>query len=226
MGLFKSNSTAGMRVVRVRVAMTAAYMLMYNRVGWGGIKWKTNIAALLFPLSKCHFVPWCQQRSTGLDLLTLAVLQPSTKASDVAHMIVANDTPPPPTNPPSLLPPVLQPLSKCHPANKTPVHTEPEQNTASSIHTETVKHSKQTLATFSKTRLSPFFLSSLFFSSLLSGAENFSPQIKEGIIENMAEIPTLIPILHACVCVCVKKCVCVICACRLWKTPLWSCQCA
>jgi len=47
----------------------------------------------------------------------------------------------PPRTTPS--PPVLQPLSKCHLANKTPVHTEPEQNTASSIHT--VKRSQRAL---------------------------------------------------------------------------------
>lgn len=45
-------------------------------------------------------------------------------------------------------------------------------------------------------------LGCLFFSLLSSRAENFSPQIKEGIIANMAEIPTLIPILCVCVCVC------------------------
>lgn len=99
----------------------------------------------------------------------------------------------PPPLPPSLLPPVLQPLSKCHLANKTPVHTEPEQNTASSIHTATVKHSNKCCHLFKNPAVS-----FLFF--LLSGAKNFSPQIKEGIIANMAEIPTLIPILCACVC--------------------------
>lgn len=64
------------------------------------------------------------------------VLQPSfTKASDVAHLIAADR--PLPSCPPSSGP-VLHPLSKCHLANKTPVHTEPEQKAASSIHTVAV----------------------------------------------------------------------------------------
>ncbi|KAK5900524.1 hypothetical protein CgunFtcFv8_025480 [Champsocephalus gunnari] len=95
-------------------------------------------------------------------------------------------------NTPPLLPPVLQPLSRCHLADKTPVHPEPEQNTASSIHTATVKHSNKTLPPSPKPWLSSFFS---FSPPLSSRAENFSPQIKEGITANMAEIPTLIPIL-------------------------------
>lgn len=81
-----------------------------------GIRWKTTIKALLVPFSACYLVPSCQQRSLGLDLLTPPFFN---RASDVAHVIAADNTRTPP-----LLPPVLQPLSKRHLANKTPVHTE------------------------------------------------------------------------------------------------------
>lgn len=85
-----------------------------------------------------HFarVILCLDVSRGQSVLTrwTSVLHESTKTSDVTQTMAS---PPPP--------PVPQPLSKCHLANKMPVHTEPEQNTASSVHTATVKHSQQTL---------------------------------------------------------------------------------
>ena len=92
-------------------------------------------------------------------------------------------------------PPVWQPLSKCHLANKTAVHTEPEQNTASSIHTVTANLSNKRCHLLKNWLIfAVFFFFPLFFLLLLR-AENVSPPIKEGIVANMADIPVLLPIL-------------------------------
>lgn len=154
-----------------------------------------------FNRSLCYFVPGV---SGGHSVLTCwpSALQALHKSPRRRSYDRCRQRTPPLTHTlllllsPSLLPPVLLPLSKCHLANKTPVHTEPEQNTASSIHTGTVRHSNKRCHLLTNPAVS-----FLFF--LLAGAENFSPLIKEGIIANMAEIPTLIPIL----CVCVRACV-------------------
>lgn len=114
------------------------------------------------------------------------VTQESTKASDVTHTVAAADTPLP------------------HP---------------SCVHCLNVIWQTKRLFIWSrnKTQHPPFTLSHTpnerchllknlavsfrFFQS--SGAENFSPQIKEGIIAKMAEIPVLMPVL-CCVCLCVR----------------------
>lgn len=148
--------------------------------------------------------------SRGQSVLTrwTSVLHESTKTSGVTQTMAS---PPPP--------PVPQPLSKCHLANKTPVHTEPEQNTASSVHTATVKHSQQTLPPPEKHACLVSF--SLFFL-IIGGRELLTPD-QRGYHSKHGRDPN--PETHP-VCVCVKERVCMICAWRPWKSPLWLRQCA
>lgn len=138
-------------LVRVRAAVTGGRMADWRRNNAEALGAKPTWRHYWF-LSPCVILCLgCRQRSLGLDLLTPLFLSPPQKHQTSLIWL----PPPPPLTPPlpslfslsllpaSLLPPVLQPLSKCHLANKTPVHTEPEQNTASSIHTATVKHSNK-----------------------------------------------------------------------------------
>lgn len=142
-------------------------------------------------------VLWCLGVSRGHLVLTCwpscssAVIHKRIRRCSYDHR---RRSPPDPV-PPSLLRPAPQPLSKCHLANKTAVHTEPEQNAASSIHTASVKHPNKCCHLLQKPGCRLSFIS-------LARAENFSPLIKEGIIANMAEIPTVILGVHVCVFVC------------------------
>lgn len=116
-------------------------------------------------------------------------------SSPVFHRSVRRRSRPP--LPPSPGPPAVpRPLSECHLANKTPVHTEPEQKKQKRpfhprTHTAAVKrcHGLSEEKTREREREAAACLLSFI---LLVRAENFSPRIKEGIMANMADVPTLV----------------------------------
>lgn len=147
-------------------------------------------------------------------------------SSPVFHRSVKRRSllPRPPATAPLSPPVVPRPLSECHLANKTPVHMEPEQKKRSfhrRAHTAAVKrcHGLSEEEKGERERKPGACLLSFI---LLARAENFSPRIKEAIMANMADVPTVVH--NHCVCVCVTD--------RdrvwfvLWKSPLWSRKCA
>lgn len=150
-----------------------------------------------------HFarVILCLDVSRGQSVLTrwTSVLHESTKTSDVTQTMAS---PPPP--------PVPQPLSKCHLANKTqhPPFTLRLSNTPSK-RCHLLKNT-------------PVSSLSLFFFLIIGGRELLTPD-QRGYHSKHGRDPN--PEIHP-VCVCVKERVCMICAWRPWKSPLWLRQCA
>lgn len=179
----------------VIAAVTAGNMPVQwrNNIGSQGIRWKINIEVLLVPLSSRYLLPRCQQRSLSLDLLTLCSPAVHKCFRRRSLLIAADNNPTPPSSRPS--------CSLCLNViwQTKRLFIQSRNKTQHPPFTLRLSNTPASAAIFSESWLSRFFL-------WLSGAENFSPQIKEGIIANMAEIPTLIPIL--CVCVCVHVCEC------------------
>lgn len=153
-----------------------------------GFRWKHNIKSLLVPLSSFYSLPWCHQRSLSLDLLTLCSLSIINirRLSYDHHCLVSS--------------PLLVPLLSSHPSRAHCLNVIWQTKRPFIWSRNKTQHPPFTLgpsntptnaATFSKSACLNSFV-------LLAGAENFSPQIKEGITANMAGIPTLMHI--RCVC--------------------------
>lgn len=159
---------------------------------------KTNMAALFFPLSACYFVPWCQRRSFGLDLLTHCF-------SAVVHKSIGRRS----YDLTTLLPPSSRYcLSVIWQTKRLLIQSRNKMQHPP--FTLRLWNTPTGAANFSKTRLSHFFY------SISKGRELLTPDQREyhskhGRYPNRDTHPV---------------CECVICEPRLWKSPLWPCECA
>lgn len=173
-------------------------MLMFSHKGFCG-KHRAIIGSLL----RVTLYALMQAEVTRFWPADPNVLQESTKASDIAHMIAAENSQP---SQALLLPPVQPPLSKCHPANKC-LFIRSRNKTQNPLFT--LSNTPTNAATFSK---KPPAVSFLFFFHN-GGQRTSHPRSKRISLQTWH---TSQPWYPSCECVCV----CVICACRVWKSPL------